>query len=156
MNRGGFSWKRLTGISAAKSKIGRKVGIPLTRSGRQRKIGGMMGGCLIPVIVVLLMIIVVASVSAGEWYPLLPSERVGIERGTPEYNIWLNEPILYAYQQPTWKVSRQFTVHVYETGPTQSDNAASRDKTSGGRTWVNSYTRKDGTRVRGYSRRRPR
>lgn len=42
-NRGGFSWKRLVGISAAKSKISRKIGIPLTRSGRQRKVGRAVG-----------------------------------------------------------------------------------------------------------------
>jgi hypothetical protein len=28
MNRGGFSWKRLLGISAAKSRISRSIGIP--------------------------------------------------------------------------------------------------------------------------------
>lgn len=39
MNLGGFSWKRLLGISAAKSRVSRATGIPLTRSGRQRKIG---------------------------------------------------------------------------------------------------------------------
>lgn len=44
-NRGGFSWKRATGISAAKSKISRATGIPLTKSGRQRKVGKAMG-CL--------------------------------------------------------------------------------------------------------------
>jgi len=37
MNKGGFSWKRLLGISAAKSRISRKIGIPLSRSGRQQK-----------------------------------------------------------------------------------------------------------------------
>ena len=47
MGLGGFSWKRATGISAAKSKISRSIGIPLTKSGRQRKIGKFaedMGG----------------------------------------------------------------------------------------------------------------
>jgi hypothetical protein len=39
MNKGGFSLKRFLGISAYKAKISRKIGIPLTRSGRQRKIG---------------------------------------------------------------------------------------------------------------------
>ena len=39
MNRGGFSWRRLLGISAVKARISRQIGIPLTRSGRQRKIG---------------------------------------------------------------------------------------------------------------------
>lgn len=43
MNRGGFSWKRLLGISAMKSRISRQIGIPLTRSGRQRKLGAAMG-----------------------------------------------------------------------------------------------------------------
>ena len=39
MNKGGFSWKRFFGISATKSKISRSIGIPLTKSGRQRKAG---------------------------------------------------------------------------------------------------------------------
>jgi len=41
-----FSWKRALGISAAKGRISRKLGIPLTRAGRQRKVGRAMG-CLI-------------------------------------------------------------------------------------------------------------
>jgi len=48
MNRGGFSWKRLLGISAVKSRISRKIGIPLTRAGRQRKVGAAMGCCMLP------------------------------------------------------------------------------------------------------------
>jgi hypothetical protein len=35
----GFSWKRAMGISAAKGRLSRQIGIPLTRSGRQRKFG---------------------------------------------------------------------------------------------------------------------
>lgn len=42
MNRGGFSWRRFVGISAFKAKISRKIGIPLTRSGRQRKLGAFV------------------------------------------------------------------------------------------------------------------
>ena len=34
-----FSWKRAMGISAAKGRLSRRIGIPLTRSGRQRKFG---------------------------------------------------------------------------------------------------------------------
>ena len=51
MNKGGFSWKRLLGISAAKSRISRKTGIPFTRSGRHAKVGRAAtgGGCLVPV-----------------------------------------------------------------------------------------------------------
>ena len=42
-NFGGFSWKRLIGISAAKSRVSRAIGVPLTRSGRQRKLGKFLG-----------------------------------------------------------------------------------------------------------------
>lgn len=37
-----FSWKRAVGISAAKGRISRKIGIPLTRYGRERKLGRMI------------------------------------------------------------------------------------------------------------------
>lgn len=49
MNRGGFSWKRAAGISGAKSRLSRSLGVPLTKSGRQRKVGKMVsgGGCLV-------------------------------------------------------------------------------------------------------------
>jgi hypothetical protein len=61
MNRGGFSWKRFVGISAAKARISRKIGIPLTKSGRDQKIGRMItrGGCL--VIFLIPMILFVAA-----------------------------------------------------------------------------------------------
>lgn len=51
MNRGGFSWKRFTGVTRAKTRLSRSIGIPLTKSGRQRKIGAMVtgGGCLVVV-----------------------------------------------------------------------------------------------------------
>jgi hypothetical protein len=38
-----FSWKRALGITAAKRKISRKTGIPLTRQGRRSKLGKWMG-----------------------------------------------------------------------------------------------------------------
>jgi len=34
-----FSWKRLLGISGLKGKVAKKTGIPLTKSGMERKIG---------------------------------------------------------------------------------------------------------------------
>jgi hypothetical protein len=47
MNKGGFSWKRFIGISQAKANISRKIGVPLTRSGRNQKIGRIVTkGCL--------------------------------------------------------------------------------------------------------------
>jgi hypothetical protein len=55
MNRGGFSWKRLLGISQAKARLSRKIGIPLTRSGRQRKIGAALGCSLHSLIVLNLL-----------------------------------------------------------------------------------------------------
>ena len=38
-----FSWKRAVGITGMKQKISRKTGIPLTKAGRQRKVGKMLG-----------------------------------------------------------------------------------------------------------------
>lgn len=37
-----FSLKRAVGISAAKQKISRKTGIPLTKGGMERKVGRMV------------------------------------------------------------------------------------------------------------------
>lgn len=64
MNRGGFSWKRLIGYSAAKAKVSRKIGIPLTKSGRNQKIGriitkGCLGTFVIMVLPILIGIIIV-------------------------------------------------------------------------------------------------
>lgn len=58
-----FSWKRAIGLSAAKGKLSRKIGIPLSRSGRRQKIGRMVG-CLLPLILCLILTVIVASVIA--------------------------------------------------------------------------------------------
>ena len=41
-----FSWRRALGISQAQARLSRQIGIPLSRSGRQRKVGKMAGCCL--------------------------------------------------------------------------------------------------------------
>jgi len=38
-----FSWRRALGLSAAKGKVSRAIGIPLTQSGRERKAGRLLG-----------------------------------------------------------------------------------------------------------------
>ena len=43
-----FSWRRALGISQAQAKLSRQIGIPLSRSGRQRK-AGKLAGCCVPV-----------------------------------------------------------------------------------------------------------
>ena len=60
MNKGGFSWKRLVGVTRVKSSISRAIGVPLTRSGRQRKIGRIVtgGGCALPVFYGVLLVLV--------------------------------------------------------------------------------------------------
>lgn len=49
MGFGGFSWKRAVGITRAKQKFSRMTGVPLTKSGRQRKVGKAVtgGGCCV-------------------------------------------------------------------------------------------------------------
>jgi len=34
-----FSWRRALGITAFKGRVSRRIGIPLTRRGRERKLG---------------------------------------------------------------------------------------------------------------------
>lgn len=38
-----FSWKRATGVTAAKRKIAKATGIPTTKQGRRAKLGRMFG-----------------------------------------------------------------------------------------------------------------
>jgi hypothetical protein len=42
MNRGGFSWRRLFGVSAFKARVSRQIGIPLTRPGRRQKLWSLI------------------------------------------------------------------------------------------------------------------
>jgi hypothetical protein len=53
MNIGGFSWKRLLGITAFKSRISRVIGIPFTKTGRERKVGAALGP-LVPIGILLM------------------------------------------------------------------------------------------------------
>ena len=41
-----FSWKRALGVSSAKARLSRQIAIPLTRAGRQQKLGRAMGCCV--------------------------------------------------------------------------------------------------------------
>lgn len=50
-----FSWKRATGLSAAKGKLSRQIGVPLTRSGRRKKAGKAMG-CVVPVFIAVVLL----------------------------------------------------------------------------------------------------
>ena len=38
-----FSWRRALGVSQAQARLSQKIGIPLSRSGRQRRMGRAMG-----------------------------------------------------------------------------------------------------------------
>lgn len=42
VNKGGFSWKTLLGITNAKRQFARQTGIPTTKSGVERKVGRMV------------------------------------------------------------------------------------------------------------------
>ena len=66
MNKGGFSWKRAVGVTRAKSRISRKTGIPLSKSGRQRKVGRAVtgGGCLVPMLMLGILLLAMASMAS--------------------------------------------------------------------------------------------
>lgn len=59
-----FSWRRAVGLSAAKGRLSRKLGIPLTRSGRQRKVGRATG-CLVAPLVFLVTAAALVFPSCG-------------------------------------------------------------------------------------------
>jgi hypothetical protein len=58
-----WSWKRALGISAARGRFARLVGIPTTRSGLERKLGRTMtcGCCLAPAVTSLLAVAAAAA-----------------------------------------------------------------------------------------------
>jgi hypothetical protein len=66
MNFGGFSWRRLLGISAFKSRISRTIGIPLTASGRRRKLGASVFNAVGPVVGTLAVAAVAATKQRGK------------------------------------------------------------------------------------------
>jgi hypothetical protein len=53
-----FSARRALGITKAKRRLSRKIGIPLSKAGMQRKVGKavMGGGCILPVLSLLLFL----------------------------------------------------------------------------------------------------
>ena len=60
-----YSLKRMTGVTSAKRKISRTTGVPLSKSGRKRKVkklatGG--SGCLLQILMVLLLVLGVVVV----------------------------------------------------------------------------------------------
>ena len=67
---GGFSWKRAIGISAAKARLSRRIGIPLTRSGRQRKLGRLVsgGGCLVVLAVMVAVPVGLVTLLISLWH----------------------------------------------------------------------------------------
>jgi hypothetical protein len=42
-----FSWKRALGITTAKQKLARQIGIPTSKSGVERKLGNLLLGLLL-------------------------------------------------------------------------------------------------------------
>jgi len=59
-----FSWKRAAGITDARRKLARATGIPMTRTGRQRKLGQALG-CLIILISIAILIVFCLSVAGS-------------------------------------------------------------------------------------------
>ena len=58
-----FSWKRALGISQAQSKLSRQIGIPISKSGRQRKFGAA-AGCLLPLLIIVISVVIVSAAFA--------------------------------------------------------------------------------------------
>lgn len=61
-----FSWKRASGLSAMKGRASRSLGIPLTRSGRQRKMGRAVGCLVMLAILPVIGAILIAAAPASQ------------------------------------------------------------------------------------------
>ncbi len=83
MNKGGFSWKRALGISAAKSRLSRQIGIPLTRSGRQRKAGAAVGCAAIAGAFLVVALCVLSVYVVAEPLPDPAAKRITLKSDTP-------------------------------------------------------------------------
>jgi hypothetical protein len=59
-----FSWRRALGVSQAQARLSRQLGIPLSRSGRQRKVGRTLGCCWVPLALGLGLVVARAAVRA--------------------------------------------------------------------------------------------
>ena len=57
-----WSWGRATGVSALKGRVSRTIGIPLTRGGRQRKVGRLLGCALSAALIGVVAVVVVISI----------------------------------------------------------------------------------------------
>jgi hypothetical protein len=47
-----FSWRRAVGLSAAKGRLSRELGVPLTASGRRQKLGRMVSSSPVLLLIV--------------------------------------------------------------------------------------------------------
>lgn len=93
-----FSWKRAVGISAFKGRLSRKIGIPLTRSGRQRKVGRMMGCCIPLALLVGSLAGLVAWGSVSLPLPRVPS-RAEAQLQKDELQQPPDKPHFFSYSQ---------------------------------------------------------
>jgi len=59
-----WSWKRAIGLSGLKNKISRKIGVPFTKGGRQRKIGNMLGCCISFITLIISFLIITTVIFA--------------------------------------------------------------------------------------------
>jgi hypothetical protein len=104
MGFGGFSWKRALGISAAKAKVSRSIGIPLTKGGRQRKLGKAMGGCCVAIAMGI-------GVLTATWCSSRLVQSVSAEDAPKEKTVTLRAPYPRVYKDaPTDKLSVQYAV----------------------------------------------
>lgn len=124
-NRGGFSWRRLTGISAAKSRISRTIGVPLSRSGRNQKVGRIVtgGGCLLPLVLALVCALSVGCSGSNAREPSADGGTIadqvalasGVQQGDPLMPPTLDDPGQYGYEKmigasesnPVWAITEQ-------------------------------------------------
>lgn len=83
----GFSWsaKRASGLSAIKGRVSRKIGVPLTRSGRRQKVGRMAGCC-----VQILAGLILCVIASAPYWLLAFDDDLPLDLGPPLPSLYVD------------------------------------------------------------------
>lgn len=109
----GFSFNRLTGISSAKGKLSRAIGIPLSKSGRRKKGSKILSGCGCFLGVLVLLLILIGALSSidrdstTEEQQTSRTEQDDAEKETAQSATRLAEPAISQEPAREWRTVKR-------------------------------------------------
>lgn len=82
-----FSWRRALGVSSAKARLSRAIGVPLTRSGRQRKQSRLVQSVFGPIVGIGFLVAIGASLGHCGMTQSNKLEQVQPQRPQPQTQV---------------------------------------------------------------------